>query len=714
MTRIEDILEKVALQHPQADISSIQKAYIFSAKAHQGQTRLSGEPYLSHPLSVAMFLAEMRMDPDSVVVGLLHDTVEDAGVSLNEIEKIFGKQIRELVDGLTKISQITFKSHAERQAENMRKMILAMSADIRVLLIKLADRLHNMRTLGFQSEAKQKQIAQETIDIYAPLASRLGIDRIKKELEDLSFYYIDTKTYQNLKDKLKIKQIKGNKYIKRVRAIIGKLMDDNGIQAQVSGRYKNLYSIFTKMLKQNLDIEDVYDIIAFRIIVQSKNDCYKALGVIHATWKHIPGRFKDYINIPKANFYQSLHTMVIGHDKQRFEVQIRTEEMHRIAEEGIAAHWRYKEGKKPFNATEDKQFAWLRRMVDLQGDLNDPKEFLETLKIDLFPDEIYVFTPNGDVLSFPQGATPIDFAYAIHSEVGNHCSGAKVNKKLVPFKYLLKTGDMVEIITSPKQKPSKDWLKIARTSKARARIRRWIKNEEREQNILIGKNMLEKEFQQYSLFLNKMIKQGKLLKAAEALSLHSNDDLFAELGYKKITTKQVLGHLGIDTNIKEDLPDIITTPKKVMLKDKSRGFTVHGLEGLLTTFGQCCNPLPGDKVTGYITKGRGITIHKLNCPNLRTTDPGHLVEILWEDNNEKWHTVKVEIHTMDKKGVLAEISTILSSLDINIIEAHIKSLNDMTSKLNFLIEVRDTLHLQKAMKQLKNVQHLINIRRVMG
>jgi len=714
MARIEDILEKVAKQHPQADLSSIQKAYIFSAKAHQGQTRLSGEPYLSHPLSVAMFLAEMNMDPDSVVVGLLHDTVEDADVSLDEIEKIFGKQIRDLVDGLTKISRITFNSHAERQAENMRKMILAMSADIRVLLIKLADRLHNMRTLGFQSETKRRQIAQETIDIYAPLASRLGINRIKKELEDLSFYYLNTKTYQDIKDNLKIKQVKGTKYITQVKVIISQLMVENDIKAEVSGRYKNLYSIFTKMLKQSLDVKDVYDIIAFRIIVPSKNDCYKALGVIHATWKHIPGRFKDYINMPKANFYQSLHTMVIGPDKQRFEVQIRTEEMHRIAEEGIAAHWRYKEGKKPFNETEDKQFAWLRRMVDLQGDLDDPKEFLETLKIDLFPDEIYVFTPNGDVLSFPQGATPIDFAYAIHSEVGNHCSGAKINKKLAPFKYLLKTGDMVEIITSSKQKPSNDWLNIATTSKARARIRRWIKNEEREQNILIGKNMLEKELQKYSLSVNKIIKQGKLLEAATVFSLHSNDDLFAEIGYKKITTKQILGHLGMDTNITEDSPDIIATSKKIPSKDETQGIKVHGLDGLLTTFGQCCHPLPGDQVTGYITKGRGITIHKLNCPNLRTTDPNRMVEILWEDNSQKWHTVKIKIHTMDKKGVLAEISTILSSLDINIIEANIKSLQDMTSKLNFLIEVRDTLHLQKALQQLKNVQNLINVKRVMG
>jgi GTP pyrophosphokinase len=498
MLRFNDILERLTSYNPNADIELLKKAYVFSAKVHLGQVRLSGEPYLNHPLEVAGILTQLRLDVASVATGLLHDTVEDTLTTLEEIQQNFGREIAQLVDGLTKISLISLRSSEENQAENFRKMILAMVKDIRVILIKLADRLHNMRTLEYHHPEKQVKIAQETLDIYAPLAHRLGIDWIKSELEDLAFRYLHPQIYEEIQGKIAKREKERTRYIEEVKRTLMKKLYENHIEGEVNGRLKQIYSIYLKMKDQNLDFDQVYDITAFRVVVNSIKECYDVLGIIHSLWKPIPGKFKDYVGLPKDNMYQSLHTTVIGPYGERIEIQIRTHEMHRIAEEGIAAHWKYKEGKVVEEA-EDKRFTWLRQLLEWQRDLKDDAEFIESVKVDLFPHEVYVFTPKGAVKQFPLGASPVDFAYSIHSDVGNHCSGAKVNGKIVPLRYELRSGDTIEIMTSPNQKPSKDWLKFVKTARAKTKIRQWFTNEEREKSITLGKEILEKEFRKYDL-----------------------------------------------------------------------------------------------------------------------------------------------------------------------------------------------------------------------
>ncbi len=558
--RINDIIESLRSYHPTADIQLVEKAYVFSAKVHQGQTRLSGEPYLTHPLQVAYILTKMKLDEICVASGILHDTLEDTCATIEEIQSIFGAEITTLVDGLTKISKINFSSAEERQAENFRKMILAMAKDIRMILIKLADRLHNMRTLEFLPPEKRKVIAQETLDIYSPIANRLGIAWIKTELEDLAFKYLHPKEFNYLEERINTKRKERNQYIEEVKKIISEKLAPLNLKEEIVGRLKHHYSIYRKMVRQQIDFDQVYDLIAFRIIVGSIRDCYEALGIIHSVWKPVPGRFKDFIAMPKANMYQSLHTTVIGPYGERMEIQIRTPEMHQIAEEGIAAHWRYKEGKE-IDRRDDQMFSWLRRMLEWQQDLRDPKEFLEMFRIDLYPDEVYVFTPRGEVKAFPRGATPIDFAYSIHTDVGHQCVGARANGRMVPLDYRLRNGDTIEIITSKNQRPSKDWLEIVKTSRARTKIRQWIRLEQKNYDFIAGKEACEREFKKHNLNFNKLHKSGKITQVSEELGFHNVQDLIAAIGHGKVSVNKVVQRLIPPEKLESGLKHIQKKPK---------------------------------------------------------------------------------------------------------------------------------------------------------
>ncbi|MBW1802132.1 MAG: bifunctional (p)ppGpp synthetase/guanosine-3',5'-bis(diphosphate) 3'-pyrophosphohydrolase, partial [Deltaproteobacteria bacterium] len=636
MIRLNDITSQLLGYHPKADITLVEKAYVFSAKVHQGQIRLSGEPYLSHPLEVAHILTKMKLDVISVVAGLLHDTLEDTDAELSEIKRLFGQEAANIVDGVTKISKMEFTSREERQAENMRKMILAMATDIRVILVKLADRLHNMQTLGFQTPEKQKRIASETLDIYAPLAGRMGIYWIRSTLEDLCLYYLEMEIYEQIKTGIAERREGREKFIREVKSLLIDKLKEADINATIKGRHKHFYSIYRKMRDQNLSVDQVYDALAFRVIVNSLRECYEVLGLIHAMWKPLPARFKDYISLPKANMYQSLHTTVIGPLGQRMEIQIRTWEMHRIAEDGIAAHWKYKEGLAADN-TDEKQFSWLRQLLEWQQNLKDPTEFLETVRMDLFPNEVYVFTPRGDVKRFPKGSTPIDFAYGIHSEVGEKCAGARVNGKMVPLKHHLNNGDIVEIITSAKHHPSKDWLDIVKTSKAKTKIRNWIKRQERDLSINLGKEMIEKALEQSQINLPNIMKSEQIAAIAKDYSLQSVADLLANIGYGKLSVNQVIGRLKPILGIEEEKPPGIVSKMVSRMKRKksTRGIKVKGLDDMLVRFANCCHPLPGERVVGFITRGRGVTIHKSSCRHVLDSDQGRLVEVLWEPSDQE-------------------------------------------------------------------------------
>jgi GTP pyrophosphokinase len=714
MIRLNDILEKMNRFLPGADLSLIEKAYVFSAKVHQGQVRLSGERYLTHPLEVAAILADMKMDLATVASGLLHDTVEDTYTTLDEIKQTFGPEIASLVDGLTKISRITLATHEEQQAENFRKMLLAMAKDIRIVLIKLADRLHNMRTLEYQPPENQIKIAQETLDIYAPLANRLGIDRIKTELEDLSFRYLHPEEYRALAREVAWKKEEREKYIQEVSSIISEKLSSYGLVGKVSGRPKHFYSIYKKMQAQNLNFEQVYDVIAFRIILDTVKDCYEALGIIHSLWKPVPGRFKDYIAMPKANGYQSLHTTVIGPYGERVEIQIRTEEMNRTAEEGIAAHWQYKEGKG-IAPKDSKQFAWVRQLLEWQQDLRDPREFLETVKIDLFPDEVYVFTPKGDVKQFPIGSTPVDFAYSIHTQIGQQCVGAKVNGKIVPLRYPLKNGDIVEITTAPGHQPSKDWLKFVKTSRARTKIRQWIKAEARGRSVDLGKEICEREFKKYHLDFGKLIKSDEMNKIIGDLSFQSVDDLMAEVGYGNVSSRQIIGKLIPPEKLeieKKEESRLKRLAKKI--RREPSGIQIRGIEDMMVRFARCCNPLPGDAISGYITRGRGVTVHTADCPNVLGSDPERLIQVSWNLKEKAVHAVRVRVICNDKKGLLAEISSALASSEVNIIRADVSTTEDKKAICNFELEVNDLKHLQNAFRALTKLKNVLKVERLRG
>jgi guanosine-3',5'-bis(diphosphate) 3'-pyrophosphohydrolase len=716
MIRLNDILETVSSYNPAADLDMIRKAYVFCAKVHQGQTRLSGEPYLVHPMEVAGVLAELRLDVPTVVTGLLHDTVEDTLTTHEELEDTFGLEVANLVDGVTKIGKIHFKTKEESQAENFRKMLLAMSDDIRVILVKLADRLHNMRTLQYQPDAKQRSIAKETLDIYAPIANRLGISWVKSELEDLSLRYIDQQLYYDLASKVTKKKKEREADVEEVIRIITEKVAEHGITGEVSGRSKHLYSIYKKMESRNVDIDQIYDLIAIRVLVSDIRECYAVLGIVHSTWKPIPGRFKDYIAMPKGNMYQSLHTTVIGPFGERMEVQIRTTEMHHVAEAGIAAHWKYKEGKG-YDEKEVKRFAWLRQLLEWQQELQDSREFMDTVKVELFPEEVYVFTPKGDVKAFPKGSTPIDFAYSVHTDVGHRCVGAKVNGKLVPLKHELRTGDIIEVITSPHHTPSKDWLKLVRSSRARNKIRAWIKTEERMRSISLGREIMDKDFRRYSLNFAKLLKSGEIKRVAGEFGFVGEEDLMAAVGYGKLSSNQVIGKLVPEEKIEEHKERKESRVSKVidkLTRKSSSAIQISGVEDVMVRFGKCCNPVPGDDIVGFITRGRGVTIHTADCELGLESDPDRRIDVAWNKTKKAALPVNIRVYCHDQKGILANITAAITNCEANISKASVQSTVDKRGINTFEVEVTDLEHLTRVMNNVNKVEGVIKVERLKG
>ena len=713
MIRLNDITSQILSYHPKANIELVEKAYVYSAKVHQGQIRLSGESYLSHPLEAAYILTQMKMDVICIVAGLLHDTLEDTEAELDEIRRLFGEETAVIVDGVTKISKMQFTSRKQRQAENVRKMILAMSSDIRVILVKLADRLHNMRTLGFQPPEKQRLIAGETLDIYAPLAGRMGIQWIKSSMEDLCLYYLEPGIYTDIKNEIAQGQDQTGKFIAEVKELLTKKFEAFNIHATIKGRDNHFYSIYKKMLDQNLTVSQVYDVSAFRVIVNTIKECYEVLGHIHSMWKPVQGRFKDYVSVPKANMYQSLHTTVIGPLGQRMEVQIRTWEMHKVAEDGIAAHWKYKEGSIA-DKTDEKQFVWLRQLLEWQQNLKDPVEFLETVRMDLFPDEVYVFSPKGDVKAFPRGATPVDFAYSIHSEVGEKCMGARINGKMVPLRYQLRNGEIIEIITAPKQHPSKDWLEFVKTPRAKTKIRQWIRNQERGESVALGKSLLEKALEQDHLSLPNIMKNEQISAIAKEFSFHTVEDLIAQIGFGKISPRQVIGRLKPKLGIKDEKPPGLVGKMVDRLRRRKgdHGIMVRGVNDMLIRFANCCHPLPGERVIGFITRGRGVTVHQRDCSHIIKSDPERLVEVSWEPTKGDIYLAKLRVTSLERKGVLADVSTIMTQKDANIIEAQIKTTMDNKGILLFTIEVEDYKHLHDIMAAIKKIKNILIVERL--
>ena len=726
LLRLNDILDRVATYHPDPDLDLIKKAYVYSAKVHQGQIRKTGEPYLVHPLEVAGLLAELKLDESSVVTGLLHDTIEDTLATKGEIAELFGAEIADLVDGVTKLSQFTAAdTQEEKQAENFRKMVVAMAKDIRVLLVKLADRTHNMRTLDAMKPESQERIARETLDIYAPLANRLGIQWIKSELEDLSFKYLRPADWSDLTERTTVIAREKEKFVQEVVEIIrARLAQADLANAQVSGRVKHVYSIWRKMRQLDVEFDEILDVIGFRVIVDNVAQCYESLGIIHSLWKPVPGRFKDYIAIPKPNLYQSLHTTVVGPMGERIEVQIRTQEMHRIAEEGVAAHWAYKEkgrdGKGEKLSKKDAQsFGWLRQLVEFQKELADPREFLETVKVDLFSDEVFVFTPKGAVKSLPRGATPVDFAYTIHSEIGEHCVGAKVNGKLVPLRYKLKNGDTIEILTSPHSHPSKDWLTFVKTSRATARIRQFIRQAEHRRSIEIGREVAEREFRRFGVTLNKVQKGGELERAANALGYRIADDVLAAIGYGKVAPADVLRQLVPAERLAEPQPaepaptSRITEIFRKMARRPTGGVRISGIEDVLVRYGRCCNPVPGDAIVGFITRGRGVTVHTVSCDKVLGIDPDRRVDVAWDVKGDFKRAVSIRVITTDRPGILAQISQTFSEAGVNISQASCRTQSPGERAVNdFEVTIGDLKQLNQVMRSIERIEGVQSVKRV--
>jgi guanosine-3',5'-bis(diphosphate) 3'-pyrophosphohydrolase len=712
LIRINDIVDKVSDYVPDADLDIIERAYIYSARVHEGQVRLSGEPYLSHPLEVAGILADMKLDPESVAAGLLHDVIEDTPATPEEIKELFGPEVLHIVSGVSKLSSLSFGTSQARQAENIRKMFLAMADDIRVILIKLADRLHNMRTLQFHSADKRKKIAQETIDIYAPIAARLGIYWIKNELEESSFKFIQADEFARIEKLLSNSRTDREKYIEQVKSHIKKAMDAANLECEVLGRIKNIYSIYNKMISQNLPFEEIYDIIAFRIILKTVPQCYEALGLIHSLWKPIDHKFKDYIGRPKTNMYQSLHTTVIGPVGERIEIQIRTQEMDRVASSGIAAHWGYKEGKRVDENVSSK-LAWIQNLVENQENFLDPGEFLENVRIDLFPDEVYVFSPRGEVKTLPRGATPVDFAYLIHTEVGNQCTGAKVNGRMVPLPHELKTGDIVEIVTSKNHHPSKDWLNFVKTVKARSKIRHWIKIQEKERSLTLGREMCEKAFRKERLNFNTLVKSEKMLQVVEQFGFKAVDDLIANVGYGKITPLQVLRKFAPKVDDEEVDESIFNKLMgRVRKKKPKAGVLVKGVDDILIKFGKCCQPVPGDPIVGYITRGFGVTVHRTNCVNALRMNPERQIEVAWSQQLSETYPVKIRIISQDRMGLLADLVGNISKMGANILNAKTDTRANKVVDSFFTIGVEDTTHLERILAAIKKVKQVQEVKRV--
>ena len=714
VTTIDQLLERVQSYQSDADLGMVRKAYEFSAKAHEGQIRRSGEPYVKHPIAVAGVLTSLKTDVTAIVAGLLHDTLEDTVATAGELEREFGKDVVHLVDGVTKIGKITFKSSEEKQAENFRKMVLSMADDIRVVIIKLADRLHNMRTLEHLSEGKRLEIAQETLEIYAPLANRIGVGWVKNELEDLCLKHLKPDVYEMLRVRVAKRDEDRQQYIQEVRELVEKALGEHGLSGAVYGRPKHLYGVYQKMNKQSISFEEVYDLTALRIITDTKMNCYALLGVIHSLWRPLPGRFKDYIAIPKSNLYQSLHTTVVGPKGEHVEFQIRTEEMHRVAEYGIAAHWKYKEQGR-VQDKDSKAFGWLRQFIEWQSDLPDNRQFMDSVKLELFHDVVYVFTPKGTVKELPKDSTPVDFAYAIHTEVGDHCVGAKVNGKIVPLKYELESGDTIEILTSPNQMPHKDWLKFVRTSRAKTKIKHWIKAEEQKRSLEIGRRLLETEFRRHGLAPAQVLKSSELVEVAKQEGYETTDELTIAIGFGHIATAQVVNRL--ITPASEATPVLhepSTSQKVLSSRDGEQGVQVKGGRDLLMQLSRCCNPVPGDRILGYITRGRGLTIHSVDCPNLEALDydRARLVEVEWDTAAPSLHAVKIAVIAEDRTGVLANVSSAIAECKANISRAEIITREDRKAELDFIVEVADTAHLNRVLKTIERIDGVITTRRI--
>lgn len=715
---LQEIITAIQDYMPDPDVEVIRQAYAFVREKHQGQTRASGEPYVTHVQEVAFLATKLRLDVPSVATALLHDTVEDTDVTLQVIQNQFGKEIAELVDGVTKLNQINFSSRAEAQAENFRKMLLAMARDIRVLLIKLCDRLHNMRTLEFLSEMRRTRIAQETLDIHAPLCHRLGIYWMKSELEDLSLKYLKPTFYETIKKHVNENSKEREAYIRDVVQLLSRELEQNGISGTVSGRPKHFYSIYEKMERDGLSFDEIFDIVAFRIIVPTLMDCYSALGLVHAAWKPIPGRFKDYVAMPKANNYQSLHTTVIGPRGARIEIQIRTTEMHEIAERGIAAHWIYKETADGRTAVprEGYQFAWLRDLVESEKSLSDPIEFISTVKEDLFSQEVFVFSPKGDLIALNRGATPIDFAYHIHSEIGHHCTGARVNGQQVSLSYELENGDTVEIQTAKTQIPNKDWLNIVATNKAKQRIRSFLKSAERERSITVGKELLTKDLRNVKLTLAAVTKDGSLERVAEGLGLKEIELLLAEIGYGKLSTKQIITLLLPGEDLETRLVKQDSTLQKIFQKaaktfrDKA-GIKVSGFDDMVFRFAKCCEPLPGDELVGYVTRGRGVAIHGRGCSQTLSFDPRRLIPVTWDDSIKTSRRIWLQILSTDRVGILASLTQCISSTGANIVSAQVSPTPNGKSMSSFEINVESSQQLDSITRAIENVEGVIRIDR---
>jgi GTP pyrophosphokinase len=713
VTELQTLIEEIPKYQPGADLDVLQRAYRFSEVSHQGQQRASGEPYLSHPLEVAHLLVGFKMDVLTVTAGLLHDVLEDTAATKDELEREFGKEIADLVDGVTKLGKLAFSSREERQAENFRKMLVAMARDLRVLMIKLADRLHNMRTLDYLPPEKARKIAQETLDIYAPLAHRLGMAKVKAELEDLALRSLQPDDYLELQRRVAKRRLEREADINHAITILEQKLSEVGIESQIRGRPKHFYSIWKKMHDQGREFDEIYDLTAVRVITSSVRDCYGTLGVVHSLWKPVPGRFKDFIAMPKVNMYQSLHTTVIGPKGEPVEIQIRTPEMHRIAEEGIAAHWLYKEKKSGKDRVDDS-LVWLRQLLENQQDTKDPGEFLDSVRVDLFPDEVYVFTPKGDVKALPEGSTPIDFAYGVHTKVGEHCVGAKVNGKLVPLRYTLRQGDIIEIVTSPSQHPSRDWLKIVKSSRARSKINQWLKVEERARSIELGREMFEREAKKYRLNPAALLGGDEIARVAADLGYPTPDDLLAAIGYGKASVHQLLNKLAPGATL-----ETVERAKAAAgtRPTTDQGVRIRGVEDLLVRFAKCCNPLPGDAIVGFITRGRGLTVHARDCLTVAKSvlDRERLIDVEWDVEEPPKRPVRIAVYIgNDRPGLLSEITGAISSRNGNITKAEVTVTDDRRGINNFVVEVADLRQLQDIMTAIRLVPDVMNVERVRG
>ncbi|MGI6538042.1 MAG: RelA/SpoT family protein [Caldicoprobacterales bacterium] len=717
---LEALANKVREAFGENAASKVIEAYRFAEKAHEGQKRSSGEPYSIHPLAVAHILADLGMDPVTICAGLLHDTIEDTGITKEELEAKFGAEIANMVDGVTKLTRLSYKSKEEQQVENLRKMFLAMAEDIRVIIIKLSDRLHNLRTLEYVDEEKQREKAYETLEIYAPLAHRLGIFKIKWELEDTALRYIDPKGYYDLVEKVARKRQEREHFIQQVIDTFKKHLDELNISYEIEGRPKSFYSIYKKMYMQHKEFEQIYDLLAIRVIVDTIKDCYGVLGVAHTLWKPIPGRFKDYIAVPKPNMYQSLHTTVIGPEGQPFELQIRTWEMHRTAEYGIAAHWKYKEGNRKTSYELDKKLNWLRQLLEWQNDPRDARDYMENLKIDLFTDEVFVYTPKGDVIDLPRGATPLDFAYAIHSAIGNSCIGAKANGRIVPLDYELKTGEIVEIITTqnPNHGPSRDWLKIVKTNQAKTKIKQWFKKERREENIEKGKEMLEREAKRNGIPLSKLIRNEWVEGIFKKYGFTSLEDMYSALGYGGIPVGTVISRL-LEEYRKANEPAAVETIDKEVPAQREKevpknGVKVKGIDNIMVRFARCCNPVPGDSIIGYITRGRGVSIHRADCVNLTDdfVDSNRLVEVSWSNEYKTSYNAEIQIVVQDRQGILADITNTIADMKINVTAINARTARNKVVVININLEIYDTKQLENVMRKLSRVRDVMDVFRV--